>query len=76
MWVQVLGLRVILGGGQGTEDLSALQLAVSIGPVKVSCPEAPHSQPASALLQEMQKRILQQNGGWRSVYSQACPLIP
>ena len=74
--MQVLGFKVILGGGQGTEDNSALQLAVSTGPVKVSCQESSHSQLASALLQEMQQYILQQDDGWRPVFSQACPSLP
>lgn len=71
---QVLGIRCILGGGLATESSSAMQLTVSACPIKLSCRENVTSRSASTLLQEMHRRILQEDDSWQTVYSQACTM--
>ncbi len=69
--VQVLGLRVVMSDTQSTASACDLQGAISTGPIRLSCQEKAHSKPATVLLHEMQKQMLQQDGDWRAVYKQA-----
>ena len=71
---QVLGIRCILGEGLATENSSGMQLTVSARPIRLSCWESVSSRSASTLLQEMRRCILQENDGWRTVYSQVCTI--
>ena len=69
--VQVLGLRVVMRDAQSTASACDRQGAISTGPIRLSCQEKAHSQPATMLYQEMRKQILQQDGDWRAVFKQA-----
>ena len=68
---QVLGLKVVMSDAQSAASACDLQGAISTGPIRLSCQEKAHSQPAMVLFQEMRKQMLQQDGAWRAVYKQA-----